>query len=139
MSKRIRVTVNGVQATADLDGEAAPETVARIWDALPIEGNLRHLRWGGEGAYILVRELADPSLAIEDPVTFYPPGSLAFRPAHGEFVIPYGQAQARSHLISAAFATRIGRLTDNVDRLLREAQGTLNDGGKPIRIERWEA
>ncbi len=136
MSRRIRITVGDTSGEAELNEAGAPETVRRFWDALPIQGSLRHLRWGGEGAYILIKELSGSTIPIEDPVSFYPHQSLALRPEHGEFVIAYGQAQARSHRVAAAYATRLGRLTTGGDALADAARRTLAEGATPILIER---
>ncbi len=136
MSRRIRITIDGVVGEATLDDAAAPTTVARFWDSLPIRDRLRHLRWGGEGAYILIRSLADASYPVENPVTFYPSASLAFRPQHGEFVIAYGQGQARSHQVAGAYATMIGTLSGNAETLMDLARATRAEGGKEILIER---
>jgi len=40
MTKRVRVILDGVVAVARLREEAAPETVARFWAAVPIETTL---------------------------------------------------------------------------------------------------
>ncbi len=136
MAKHIRITLDGISGEATLDDAAAPTTVARLWDTLPIRDRLRHLRWGGDGAYILIKSRADAAYPVENAVTFYPLGALAFRPQHGEFVIAYGQGQARSHQVPAAYATLIGTLSSDAAELLRLARATLAEGGKEIVIER---
>jgi hypothetical protein len=75
--------------------------------------------------------------AVENPVSFYPRRSICVRAEHGEIVLPYGQSQARSHMLPATYATQFGQLVDgDVDAFLALIGGTLSAGGKDIRIER---
>ncbi|HYM51056.1 MAG TPA: DUF3830 family protein [Candidatus Limnocylindrales bacterium] len=139
MSRRIKIQLDGVSGSGYLHEEAAPTTAARFWAALPIEGTLRHVRWSGDAGYILASELADESIPIEHAVSFYPPGSIAFRPEHGEIAFCYGQAQARDHMQPAGRASHLATLDRNVEALLEAVASTRRQGGKPIRIEREEA
>jgi hypothetical protein len=83
MTKRVRVILDGVEAVARLHEDAAPQTVTRFWAALPIQAVLRHVRWSGEAGYILISELADKTQPLENAISFYPPGNIAFRAEHG--------------------------------------------------------
>src|SRR6266516_535592 len=96
MAKLIELQADGVTVTARLLEDKAPNTIRRFWEALPIEQTLRHVRWGGNAAYILVPELKDPSFGVENQVSFYFPRTIGYKPEHGEFAFSYGQAQARS-------------------------------------------
>ena len=79
MTKQVRVILDGVEAVARLHEDAAPQTVARFWAALPIEAVLRHVRWSGEAGYILISQLADKTQPLENAISFYPPGSSRAR------------------------------------------------------------
>jgi len=138
MAKRIRIYCDGVEAVAALHEDAAPVTVARLLAALPIEQTLRHLRWGGDAGYIMVSRLADSSQPLENPVTFYPPGTIGFRREHGEIAICYGQAQARSHVQMVGWACNLATLETNAGALLEKIHATRSEGGKPIRFVREE-
>jgi hypothetical protein len=135
MTKRIRIQLDGVTAGGFLHEDAAPVTVARFWSALPIEETLRHVRWSGEAGYILVSQLADSTIPVEHPVSFYPPGSVAFRPEHGEVAFTYGQAQARDHMQPSGRASHLATLDTNAQSLLAAVANTRQQGGKRIRIE----
>src|SRR5438094_6795266 len=95
MPKKIELTLAGTTASAVLHENAAPKTVQRLWDALPIEETLRHVRWSGSAGYIMAAALRDPSFPLENRVSFYQPGALHLKPEHGEVAISYGPAQAR--------------------------------------------
>lgn len=138
MPKRVRLTLDGVEAVARLHEEAAPETVRRFWAILPIEATLRHVRWSGEAGYILIAELADTAQPIENRISFYPPASIAFRPEHGEMAFSYGQAQARDHVRAATWACHLGTVETNASAFLARVEATCAEGGKPIRLAREE-
>ena len=138
MAKRVRVTLDGVETVARLHEDVAPETVARLWAALPIELTLRHVRWSGDAGYILIRQLADTQQRVENAISFYPPASIAFRPEHGEMAFSYGQAQARDHAHTASWACHLGTLETNVSAFLAKVEATRAEGGKRMRMTREE-
>src|SRR5271165_2860477 len=145
MTKQVRVILDGVEAVARLHEDAAPQTVARFWAALPIEAVLRHVRWSGEAGYILISQLADKTQPLENAISFYPPGSIAFRAEHGETAFSYGQAQARDHAHVATWACHLGTLETNIDAFLakvaadaergRQADAPSARGGAVKRVE----
>ncbi len=47
MPKKIELLLDGTTATAVLHETSAPKTIQKVWDALPIEETLRHVRWSG--------------------------------------------------------------------------------------------
>jgi hypothetical protein len=138
MTKRVRLILDGVEAVARLHEEAAPETVARFWAALPIETMLRHVRWSGEAGYILISQLADKTQPLENAISFYPPASIAFRAEHGEMALSYGQAQARDHARVATWACHLGTLETNIGAFLTKVEATQSEGRKPMRLMREE-
>jgi hypothetical protein len=142
MARRLRITLDGVEAVARLHENAAPKTVVRLWAALPLEERLRHVRWSGDAGYRMVSKLADSThLAdnthtVENPVSFYPSAGIVFRWEHGEIAFCYGQAQARDHMRVAAWACHVGTLEDNAAAFLDKVQATASEGAKPIRLAR---
>ena len=136
MAKRIRLALDGVEVVARLNEHAAPETVARLWAVLPIEETLRHVRWGGEAGYILVRALADKTQAIENRISIYPPASIGFRPEHGEVAFSYGQAQARDHVRTATWACHLGTIETDPESFFTKVRATRAEGGKHLRVTR---
>lgn len=136
MAKRIRLILDGVAASARLHEEEAPRTVARLWAVLPIADRLRHLRWGGEAGYIMVRQLAGLEHPLENLVAFYPRGAVIFRRDHGELAVAYGQAQARDNMHVASWACHLATLETNDEAFLNQVRATLSEGGKAFSIER---
>jgi len=137
MVKRIELEAEGVTATARLLEEEAPQTVQRLWEALPIEETLRHVRWGGNAAYVLVRALRDPSFPFENRVSFYTPATIALKPQHGELAFSYGQAQARDGR-GNGWATHFAVLESGIEPFLTVLQRTQREGGKHLTMRRKE-
>jgi hypothetical protein len=137
MPKRIELEVEGVTAVARLLDDQAPNTVNRFWEALPIEQKLRHVRWGGNAAYILEPRLKDPSFAVENRVSSYIPGRIAYKPEHGEFAISYAEAQARS-LSGNGWATYFADFEGEYAPFLGMMQRTQREGAKQLVIRRKE-
>lgn len=134
MSKRIRVELEGVTARGTLHEDVAPVSVTRFLAVLPLEATLRHVRWSGEAGYILIQELADPTIELENAVSFYPPGSLVFRSEHGEFAFAYGQAQARDNAQRSARATHLATFDTDASAFWERVAATCHEGEKTIRI-----
>ena len=109
MEQGIRVSVDGLTMHAVLLDDVAPKWSSALRELLPLEGVLRCFRWGGEAAYFLEHRLVKMGDLIENPVTFYPRMSICIRPSL-EVVFPYGQAQARSLTIPAAYACHVADL-----------------------------
>ncbi len=137
MARRIELEADGVRVTARLLEEKAPKTVERFWEALPIEQTLRHVRWGGNAAYVLVPELKDPSFGLESQVSFYHPGTIGYKPEHGELAFSYGQAQARS-LAGNGWATHFATLEGEVESYLKVLERTQREGAKRLVMRRKE-
>ena len=71
-------------------------------------------------------------------MSFYPPGSIAFRAEHGETAFSYGQEQARDHAHAATWACHLGTLETNIDAFLAKVTATQSAGGKLMRLVREE-
>lgn len=137
MAKRIVLEAGGVAVEAELLEAAAPDTCKRFWDALPIEETLRHVRWGGDAAYVLARSLKDPSFPYENRISFYMPATIALKPEHGELAFAYGQAQARNPL-GNGWATHFADLLGDSRAFLDVMRRTQREGAKRLVIRRKE-
>lgn len=135
MTKRIALSLDGLTATAVLHEEKAPRSVERFWNALPIDETMRHVRWSGSAGYILSPALRDPSFALEDRVSFYVPGTVNFRPEHGEVAIAYGPAQARDGR-GIAWATPLATLEGDASAFLAAVASMQHTGRKRLVIRR---
>jgi hypothetical protein len=137
VAKRIVLEAGGVAVEAELLEAAAPDTCKRFWDALPIEETLRHVRWGGDAAYVLAKSLKDPSFPYENRISFYIPATIALKPEHGELAFAYGQAQARNPL-GNGWATYFADLLGDSRAFLEVMRRTQREGAKRLVIRRKE-
>jgi len=137
MARRIELEADGVTAVARLLDEAAPNTTDRFWAALPFEERLRHVRWGGDAAYVLVRALRDPEFGVENRISFYPRATIAYKPEHGELAFTYGQAQARNPL-GSGWASMFAELEGDYEPFLQMMERTLKEGAKRLVVRRKE-
>lgn len=137
MTKYVEITIDDVSAVARLHEEAAPQSVARFWDALPIEATLRHVRWSGMAGYILEDRLADTAIPLENRVSFYQPATIALRPEHGEIAFSYGQAQARD-VTGNHWATNLATIEGDPAAYLAAVARTKRGGARSITIRKRE-
>lgn len=137
MARRIELSVDGATATAVLHEEAAPRSAQKMWNALPIEATLRHLRWGGSAGYIIAASLRDPAFPRENRVSLYAPGTLSYQPEYGEISIAYGESQARD-ATGNAWATRLATFEGDASAFLDAVARTRHEGKKQLVIKRQE-
>lgn len=137
MPKKIVLSLDGTMATAVLHENEAPGTVQKLWDALPIEEMLRHVRWSGSAGYILAPSLRDPSFPLENRASFYHPGTLNLKPEHGEVAISYGPAQARE-ATGIGWATHFATLEGDASAFLDAVARTQHEGKKHLVIKRGD-
>lgn len=134
MNTVIRLQLGDVGATLTLFEDRAPLAVQKLLGVLPIDAQLRHVRWSGEAGYFLLASLAEPDAQIENVVTFYPRGSLIYRAEHGEFAFTYGQAQARDNVKLADHACLLGVLEENAEPFLELVRRTRTEGQQSLRL-----
>lgn len=135
--KRIEIEVGGVVATATLKETAAPGAVVKIWDALPLQAPLIHAIRSGNCAEATSDALVQPNQAVENQVSFFYPGMLAYRPTTGELTFAYGQGQARSET-GAHWVTYVADLDDGGAAIYKQWERTRSVGATSIQIRRQE-
>jgi hypothetical protein len=139
---RVHLTITdrsgrSVGADAHLLEETNPVLVDRFRRALPIRETLRHVRWSGEAGYVLSEALRDPSLELEDRMSFFCRGTIGFRPEHGEIAFAYGGAQARDWW-GIGWAARVGEIDGDADDFFAAIAATQHEGGKELVIAAQE-
>jgi len=117
---KIKVQVGGEVFDAELDEDAAPQTVRKILDALPIESVVK--RWGDE-IYFDIPVTAGP----ENPQEKVRKGELGYWPVGEAFCIFFGKtpmSESEDEIIPASAVNLIGRI-ENSDALKRHAAGEI--------------
>lgn len=116
--KSIAITVGNEEFDAELDEERAPNTVAVIAQALPVEG--RAQTWGDE-IYFTISVSAE----LENGVETVSVGDIAYWPQGNAFCIFYGKtpmSQDEEEIVPASAVTPLGRI-QNPDRLKQHTSG----------------
>lgn len=135
MAKRIELQIGEAKAVAVLNESGSPRSSRKLWDALPIEETLRHVRWSGSAGYVLCEALHDPSFQLEERVSFYPARTVNYRPEHGELAISYADAQARD-FDGNSWATHLATIEGDAAAFLEAVAQVRHMGKQKLVIAR---
>ena len=97
----LEITAGGFSFAARFEDDAAPETVAAFRRMLPLDSQIIHVRWSGEGGWIPMGDL-DVGIGPENATSYPSPGELIFYPggvSETELLLAYGYV---------AFASKAG-------------------------------
>ncbi len=114
----IKIEIAGETFDAHLNESAAPETVRKILEALPLEASINS--WGDE-FYFSIPVEAEPENAVEKVSV----GDLAFWPQGRAFCIFFGKTPMSKNdkeLIPASAVNPIGRI-EGTERLKKHKDG----------------
>jgi hypothetical protein len=104
----LEITAGGSSFRARFEENAAPETVAAFRRMLPLDSQIIHVRWSGEGGWIPMGDLdLDVGVGPENATSYPSPGELIFYPggvSETELLLAYGYV---------AFASKAGQLAGN--------------------------
>ena len=103
---------------------------------LPIQNQMIHVRWSGEGMWIPMGDTRWEGLTYENHTSFPSKGEMLLYPggiSEMEMILAYG---------SVRFASKVGQLAGNhfltitggLDRLYRLGRKCLYEGAQPITI-----
>jgi hypothetical protein len=124
----LEITVGALTFRARLEEEAAPATVAALRRMLPLDSQIIHVRWSGEGGWIPMGEL-DVGIGAENATRYPSPGELIFYPggvSETELLLAYGYV---------AFASKAGALAGNHFATIVEGGENLRELGRRML---WE-
>ena len=119
----LNVAAGGFEFVARLEAEAAPQTVAAFRRLLPLETQIIHVRWSGEGGWIPWGDL-DLGLGPENATRYPSPGELIIYPggvSEAELLLAYGYV---------AFASKAGALAGNHFATIVEGTENLRELGR---------
>ena len=119
----LNVAAGGFEFAARLEEEAAPQTVAAFRRLLPLETQIIHVRWSGEGGWIPWGDL-DFGLGPENATRYPSPGELIIYSggvSEAELLLAYGYV---------AFASKAGALAGNHFATIVEGQENLRELGR---------
>jgi uncharacterized protein len=120
----IIIEIDGEKFQATLDDKAAPDTVSKIRQALPIQAKIN--KWGDE-FYFRIPVNADLEQAVESVTV----GDLAFWPDGSAFCIFFGKtplSKSEHEIIPASAVNPVGRI-ESTEGLKKFS------GGETIKIK----
>jgi hypothetical protein len=141
MPRRIRVRVAGVEAEGQLFEDKAPNTVAALWQTLPITDRTIQVRWSGdawrtENNY----ELLPPDAPIENVAGRLEAGDIIYYPAYQanliKIGIAYGKAQWLAPFMVPVDVALIGKLDTGLDGFVQRCQRIIFEGPLEVEITR---
>jgi hypothetical protein len=119
----LEIAASGFSFRARLEENDAPATVAAFRRMLPLESQIIHVRWSGEGGWIPMGDL-DLGIGPENATSYPSPGELVLYPggvSETELLLAYGYV---------AFASKAGALAGNHFATIVEGQENLRELGR---------
>lgn len=134
----IELELEGIVAPAILFDDKAPKTCAAVWALLPIEDRTIQVRWSG-AAWRTEKNYPLQIGEVENPVTVLQAGDLIYYddPRYDLYKIglAYGRAAWRDFAGDLTVA-HIGRITGQLESLVKLCDRIIFDGPKAVRIRR---
>jgi Protein of unknown function (DUF3830) len=132
----LRIAAGNCAFTARLEEKAAPKTCAAFKQLLPLESQIIHVRWSGEGVWIPFGD-RDFGIGYENHTSHPAPGHFLFYPggiSEAEIILAYG---------GLSFSSKMGQLagnhfltiTDGLEQLPELGKTVLWKGAQPIRFQ----
>jgi len=144
---RVKITLGGVQALAQLDEKDAPKTAQWLKEILPIEGQAIHSMENGREVYVVLdgsrpaeEENQTIYQTVGDLIVYYKPAIFVNPewPRHVRDFLVIGFIYERDSAIrgmSGPIATNlVGKITEGIDALAREAPRMRREGFGKMRI-----
>ena len=133
---KVTITCGGEVFSAVLEEELAPKTCTIFKSMLPIQNQMIHVRWSGEGMWIPMGDTRWEGLTYENHTSFPSKGEMLLYPggiSEMEVILAYG---------SVRFASKVGQLAGNhfltitggLGSLYRLGRKCLYEGAQPITI-----
>ncbi len=119
----LEIAAGGFSFRARLEEDDAPATVAAFRRMLPLESQIIHVRWSGEGGWIPMGDL-DLGIGPENATSYPSPGEMILYPggvSETELLLAYGYV---------AFASKAGALAGNHFATIVEGQENLRELGR---------
>jgi hypothetical protein len=119
----LEISAGGFDFVARFEEADAPKTVAAFRTMLPLESQIIHVRWSGEGGWIPMGDL-DLGLEPENATCYPNPGEMILYPggvSETELLLAYGYV---------SFASKAGALAGNHFATIVEGSENLRELGR---------
>jgi len=128
----LEIAAGGFTFRARLGEETAPATVAAFRRLLPLDSQIIHVRWSGEGGWIPMGNL-ELGIGPENATSYPSPGELILYPggvSETELLLAYGYV---------SFASKAGALAGNHFASIAEGAENLRELGRKLLWEGAQA
>jgi hypothetical protein len=128
----LEIAAGGFTFRARLEEETAPATVAAFRRLLPLDSQIIHVRWSGEGGWIPMGNL-ELGIGPENATSYPSPGELILYPggvSETELLLAYGYV---------SFASKAGALAGNHFASIAEGAENLRELGRKLLWEGAQA
>ena len=132
----LEIVLAGVRGRVTLLDRAAPRASAALWAALPINDRAVQVKWSGdawrtEGDYDLGID------EIENEGHVLAAGDVIHFPRSKKIGVAYGRAEWRHPDLSLVMLVSvIGKVTANLEDLVKAGQRVWMEGAQPLRLTR---
>ena len=139
--KRLRLRVDSVTCEALLFEDAAPRTIAALWDRLPILDRTIQARWSGD-AWRTERnyELLTRDDPVENPAGRLSAGDVIYYPGYKaqlfKVAVAYGPAQWLAPFMQPLPVSLIGRIDVGLEAFVDRCQRIILEGPLEVEIAR---
>lgn len=132
--------IAGEEHVAELDETAAPETVARIRELLPLETTIRHVIWSGHAAFI--HDFGDDApefgdLSRERPEVYPSRGDVVFYPGYdapAELLLALGECRLNDPYGGQMAGNHVGTLLDDPETMQELDEWLVETGAKDVVV-----
>ncbi len=134
--RKIAIELGGTKAGGELWDERAPKTVAALLAHLPLADRTIHVRWSG-AAWRTEKNYPLRVGDVENRATWLDVGDIIYYddPRYDLYKVAfvYGTSQWRDDK-GELYVARIGRVTDNLEALVKASDAVLFHGPQPLVI-----
>ena len=132
----LAISAGGLDFVARFEEADAPQTVAAFRTLLPLESNINHVRWSGEGVWMPLGDL-DFGVSYENHTSYPAPGQIILYPggiSETEILLAYGGVHFASKMGQLA-GNHFITLTSGLENLTAFGKAVLWKGAQKIRFE----
>lgn len=134
---KVKIICGGEEFIATLEEEKAPKTCEIFKKMLPIENQMIHVRWSGEGMWIPMGDTRWEGLEYENHTCYPSKGEMLIYPggiSEMEMILAYGSVNCASKVGQLA-GNHFLTIRDGLDRLYALGRKCLYEGAQPITME----
>lgn len=132
----LELDIEGDVYTAELLEDEAPESIETMREFLPLDTEVKHVRWSGHAVWVNIDEIELPAVPRENHTVYPSRGDVLFYPGYRneqEILIACGPTCFKSPAGELA-GNHVGTLDASDEELVALENATLDSGKKDVTI-----